>query len=166
MAHLVSIAIKPPEREHRPADHYTRVSVERAVLEAERGIVGDAKASRGKRQLNVMLVEMVEQLRAEGFRTAPGELGEQLVISGLSPELAAPGVRLRLGDRAVILLGELREPCDRFARIQGSPEEIVIGRIGYMARVLVGGEIAVGSPVDELPGVEIDEPMTRDRLLS
>src|SRR5205814_1734905 len=99
------------------------------------------------RQLNVMLAETVEQLRSEGFRTTPGELGEQIVIAGLPANAVASGVRLRLGESAVIELVEDREPCRRFARIQGKPTNTGRGRIGFMARVLVGGEVAVGSAV-------------------
>ncbi len=146
MPHIVSIAYTPAEIERRPADRYARMPLQRATLVARHGIEGDAKASRGKRQLNVMLAEDVERLRAEGFHAATGELGEQLVIVGLSPDAAVPGACLRLGDSAVVELVELRTPCGRFARVQGQPAAVAAGRIGFMARVVVGGEIAVGSP--------------------
>jgi MOSC domain-containing protein YiiM len=146
MPHIVSIAYTPTEIERRPDDRYARMPLERAKLAPRHGIEGDAKASRGKRQLNVMLAEDVAQLRAEGFHAVPGELGEQLVIAGLARDAAVPGARVRLGDSAVIELVDLRTPCGRFARVQGRPATEAVGRIGFMARVLVGGEIAVGSP--------------------
>jgi len=151
MPHIVSIAYTPADTERRPADHYARASLTHAALVAGQGIAGDVKAKAGKRQLNVMLAETVAELRAEGFCTAPGELGEQLVIAGLGAA-AIPGARIQLGDSAVIELGELREPCGRFARIQGVPAAAGEGRIGFMARVLVDGEIAVGSPATLVDG--------------
>ena len=147
MPHVASIAYKPTNSEHRPEDRFSRVAVERAELVAGHGIAGDAKARADSRQLNVMLAETVEQLRAEGFLTAPGELGEQLVIAGLPAEAAIPGTRLRIGESAVIELGYFRVPCGRFARVQGKPKDEARERIGFMARVLVGGEIAVGCSV-------------------
>jgi MOSC domain-containing protein YiiM len=146
MPHIVSIAYMPYDIDRHPRDHFARVAVQQAYLLANHGIEGDAKATNGKRQLNVMLAETVEDLRAEGLRTAPGELGEQLVITGLNPSDLAPGIHLRIGDRAIIELGKLRTPCDRFAHIQQVAIEQVVGRIGYMARVIADGPIVIGSP--------------------
>jgi MOSC domain-containing protein YiiM len=157
MPNLVSIAYTPFDVERSPRDHYARVSVEHAQLVAGHGIDGDAKATTGQRQLNVMLAETVDQLRAEGLHTAPGQLGEQLVVAGLNPVDLKPGVQLRLGNEAVIELGKLRTPCDRFAHIQGVPVKSAVGRIGYMARVTVGGQIAVGSLVGVDSGVSQGE---------
>jgi MOSC domain-containing protein YiiM len=146
MPHIVSLVYTPAGIEQRPEDHYARVAVASAVLVEGQGIAGDGKG-RGSRQLNVMLAETVEQLRAEGFRTGPGELGEQVVIAGLGPDALPAGARLRLGESAVIEITSPRMPCGRFARVQGKPQDAASGRIGFMARVLRGGEVAVGSAV-------------------
>jgi MOSC domain-containing protein YiiM len=147
MAHVVSIVYTPPEVEQRPADRYARVVVERAVLVVGRGIEGDTKGRGGRRELNVLLAEDVESLRGEGFYSAPGQLGEQLVIAGLGPGAPAVGARLRLGDAAVIEVTEPRTGCGRFASIQGRPKDAANGRLGFMARVLRGGEVRVGAAV-------------------
>src|SRR4051794_7712783 len=101
-ATIVSIVYRPTHIEQRPADHYGRVPVERVRLVVGHGIQGDTKGSRGKRQLNVMQAEMVEQLQAEGFHAGPGGLGEQIVVAGLDADALAPGSRLQLGDSAII----------------------------------------------------------------
>jgi len=144
---VVSIAYKPTDGDQHPENHYSRVATVRATLVADRGIARDAKARPGDRQLNVMLAETVRQLNAEGFHTAPGELGEQLVIDGLTATALAPGTRLRLGDSAIIELGNPREPCARFERVQGHSIASAVGRIGFMARVIVGGDVALGMKV-------------------
>lgn len=147
MPHVASLAYKPADAEDQPDDRFSRLSVERVTLVAGYGIAGDMKGRSDSRQLNVMLAQTVEELRTEGFRTAPGELGEQIVIAELSAAVAVLGTRLRLGDSAVIELASFREPCGRFAQIQGQSADAVEGRVGFMARVLVGGEVAVGAPV-------------------
>lgn len=147
MPHVVSLSYKPADLERRPEGRFSRLSVERVTLVPGYGVAGDTKGRSDSRQLNILLAETVEQLRAEGFRTAPGELGEQVVIAGLPAEAAVPGARLRVGDSAVIELAYFRVPCGRFARIHGQPKDAARGRIGFMARVLVGGEVAVGAPV-------------------
>jgi MOSC domain-containing protein YiiM len=143
---VLSITVKPRNGENRPG-RFSRVPAEQAKLVAKHGIDGDAKAGRSHRQLNVMFADMVAQLLAEGFYTAPGELGEQLVIADIPSASVRKGTRLRLGDAAIVELVSLREPCGRFTGIQGKPVALAVERIGYMANVLVGGDIAVGSAV-------------------
>jgi MOSC domain-containing protein YiiM len=147
MPHIASLVYTPADVERRPPKHYARVAQKRALLRPGHGIEGDAKANDGKRQLNVMLAEDLEQLRARGFRAAPGELGEQLVIAGLEPGVLEVGVRLRLGESAVLEITMPRMGCERFAAVQGTARDAADGRLGFMARVLCGGEVAVGDEV-------------------
>jgi MOSC domain-containing protein YiiM len=147
MPKVVSIAFKSKDMENKPANFFSRRSVERAVLAPDQGIVGDMKGGSGKRQLNVMFAETVAELRSEGSHALPGELGEQIVITGLPPGARAPGVQLQIGENAVISLDFYRTGCTRFEHIQQRPKKSVAGRLGIMARVLVGGEIAVGDQV-------------------
>jgi MOSC domain-containing protein YiiM len=147
MPHVVSIVYTPANVERKPSDRYARVAVERATLVEGSGIDGDAKGRGGSRQLNVLHAEAVASVRGEGFRAGPGELGEQVVIAGLGRGSPAVGVRLRLGESAVIEVTEPRTGCGRFAAIQGRSKDSADGRLGFMARVLRGGEVAVGDAV-------------------
>jgi MOSC domain-containing protein YiiM len=119
MGEVVSIAHKPEGIDPRPPDHYARVPLGVATLQAGRGIVTDRKGGNPDRQLNVMARETLEQLSAEGLRTAPGEMGEQIVVSGMGVDRLAPGIRLQLGEEAVIEVIKPRTGCDRLRRIQG-----------------------------------------------
>ncbi len=134
----------------RPPDHYARVPLEVATLLAGRGIVGDRKGGRPARQLNVMALETLEQLGAEGYRTAPGEMGEQIVLSGVAVDQLPAGTRLRLGGEAVLEVLEPRTGCDRLRHIQGCTPADVAGRLGVMARVVIGGTVRVGDPVAQV----------------
>jgi MOSC domain-containing protein YiiM len=146
---VVSIVYSPPGSKRRPQDHYTRVPLERAKLIEFLGIDGDLKSGTGDRQLNVMLAENLAELLAEGFKTSPGELGEQIVISGIPADALVPGARVRLGS-AVIEVTIPRTGCARFETIQGKTKQAAAGRLGVLARVIAGGEIAVGDEVEVL----------------
>lgn len=144
---VVSIVYTPKGILRRPQDHYTRVPVASVQLIEFRGIDGDMKGGTGKRQINVMNTEILEQLQAEGFRTEPGQLGEQIVIAGIPPGALTPGVRLRLGGAAIEVTIP-RTGCERFETIQGRPRSSVEGRLGVLARVVSGGEVSVGDTVE------------------
>jgi len=148
MAHLVSIVYTPRGSEpRRPMGHFARVPLERARLAEFRGIEDDLKGGTGERQLNVMCAEVLDQLRGEGFQVDPGQMGEQIVIAGVTAESLAVGTRVRIGETAVIEVTLPRTGCARFEMIQGQPKQSVAGRLGVMARVVTGGEIAVGDEV-------------------
>ena len=148
MAHVVSIVYTPRDVEvRRPQDRYARVAADRVRLVEFQGIEGDAKGTSTDRQINVMHAEMLEQLGAEGFQVAPGEMGEQIVVAGLDPAALTEGTRLQLGS-AVIEVGIPRTGCARFEAIQGKPRQSAKGRLGFLATVVTGGEVAVGDAVE------------------
>jgi MOSC domain-containing protein YiiM len=150
-ARVVSIVYTPREIDmRRPQDHYTRVACERVTLVDFEGIVGDAKGGVGKRQLNIMAAETLAELRAEGFKTEPGDMGEQIVVAGIVLASVTVGSRWRIGS-AVVEVTLPRTGCSRFEMIQGKPKQSVQGRLGVMARVVTGGEVAVGDLVEMLP---------------
>src|SRR5438309_2247083 len=119
MPAIVSIAYSPPAEVPRPKDQYHRVSVSQANLLAGHGIEGDRKGKWGQRQINVMSAETLKVLHGEGFRTGPGELGEQIVIDGIDVDALPVGARIHLGSSAIIEVTMPRTGCDRFEHIQG-----------------------------------------------
>jgi MOSC domain-containing protein YiiM len=151
---IISICYKPEGA--KSPDTYLRVIRESVELVIGRGIRGDRKGRSPRRQLNIMSQETVEQLHSEGYRTAPGELGEQIVISGIDVQQLPVGSHLQLGDSAWIEIFSLREPCDRFAHIQGLPE--AHGRVGILGGVVKGGSIKVGDRVRVLQPEEVVLP--------
>ena len=144
MGTIVSIAFSPPSENPRPEDRYHRVPAASARLAVDRGIETDRKSKGGKRQINIMSAASLAGLRDEGFKTAPGEMGEQIVIEGIEIDGLKTGARLRLGGEAIVEVDIPRTGCDRFERIQGKFKGLARGRMGVMAFVVNGGTIAVG----------------------
>jgi len=146
MSDLVSIVYKPRKAEPLEAA-YSRVPLQETLLIADYGIEGDAKGG-GKRQLNVMSAGVVQDLAAEGFLAEPGQLGEQLIVGGMDVNALALGTRLRIGAEACVELTEPRTGCGKFELYQSKSRQDATGRLGMMARVVMGGQIAVGDPVE------------------
>jgi MOSC domain-containing protein YiiM len=156
MPHIASIVYSPKLDYEEPADHYLRVPVFFAELVAGHGIDGDRKGSNPDRGLNVMSAEILADLAREGFKTGPGQMGEQLAISGLDFSALTEGVRLQIGDAATIEVIKNRAGCERFEHIQRHPPETVAGRLGFMASVVASGHIRVGDSVRVLEAVPGD----------
>lgn len=146
-ASIASIVYTPKTVERHPKDHFARQPLESAQLVANFGIEHDLKGGHPKRQLNVMCAEKLAALNAEGFKTAPGELGEQIIVKNLDIEALPSGTHVQIGSEAVIEIVELRNGCDRFESIQGKPRGDAAKRLGIIARVIQSGTIQVGDPV-------------------
>lgn len=146
MPSIVSIVYTPRDVERRPTDRYARVALARATLVEGRGIENDLKGT-PNRNLNLMRAEALAELAEEGRKTGPGEMGEQLIIAGLAPSALGDGMKLRLGSTAIVQIDKARTGCARFEYIHGVKKQSVAGRLGAMASVIAGGEIAIGDEV-------------------
>ena len=149
MSLIHSLCYQPerPEQKPQPA-HYIRVPVESCQLITDHGIEGDQKGGHHPdRQLNLMSLETLEIMRAEGYKTNPGEMGEQIIISGLDVGNLASGTRLQLGSEALIEIKERRKGCEWFIDIQGKSPKDTAGNMGVMAAVIADGVVRVGDAV-------------------
>ncbi len=153
MATITSIVYRPDNVPAKPADHFSRVALETVQLVAAYGIEGDRKGGHPDRQVNIMSQETLDQLATEGFQTAPGSMGEQIIISGLDINSLAADSRLQIGDEAVVEIVSPRTGCDRFEAIQKLPPSSAAGRLGMMCRVTQSGPIKLGDTIKILEHV-------------
>ena len=154
MAHITSIVYQP--REYPEGTHesdYIREPLQTATLIAKHGIEGDLKAGHHpERQLNILNQEWLDRAAQKGYKTAPGQFGEQIIITGMELLELSPGTRLQIGDQAVIEVVKGRTGCTRFEAAQGK-QIGDLGALGILARVITGGEIAVGDSVSVVEAV-------------
>ncbi len=166
---------------------FSKVPAASITLVAGLGVLGDAHAgtlvqhrSRVRRdpnqpnlrQVHLLHAEVFDDARAMGYDVGPGDLGENVLTSGLDLLALPTGTRLDLGGPVVRLTG-LRNPCAQIndfrpgllkvvlARADGTPTDEpapstaspqvriveVIRKAGVMAVVEVGGDVAGGHPV-------------------
>jgi len=108
------------------------------------GIVGDGhnheKHNRPDRALSLIDLEILAQLREEGFDLQPGMLGENLTAVGLSVQKMSPGTLLAVGD-VVLRLEQPRKPCYVLDAIDPRLKDVLVGRCGFMASVVHCGTI-------------------------
>ena len=113
------------------------------------------------RQVHLIHSELFDELRPAGFSLFPGAIGENVTTRGIALLALPRGTRLHLGDRAVVQVTGLRNPCrqlDRFqqglmaAMLDRDAQGNAIIKSGIMGIVLSSGEVRVGDPIEaELP---------------
>jgi len=148
MITVKSIVYKPKSEKAGHNFGYLRRPLQEANLVEGYGIEGDRKGGNPNRNLNVMDAITIEELAAQGFPTGPGVLGENVILSGVDLRTLPEGTQLRLGDEAVISLGQPRIPCEQLTPLDARMPESVGGRVGVMCRVLKAGRVMVGDAVE------------------
>jgi MOSC domain-containing protein YiiM len=113
------------------------------------------------RQVHLIHAELHEELLAAGFRLAAGQMGENVTTRGIDLLALPRGALLHLGERAVVEVTGLRNPCSQLDGIQPGLMQAVLDRdedgrlvrkAGVMGVVVMGGEIRPGESIRvELP---------------
>lgn len=135
----------------RPARREPLVSVDRAQITVEAGLVGDHYAGRpgGPRQVTLIQAEDLAAIAAFLGRAepvSPFDLRRNLVVAGINLQ-GLSDKRFRIGGAVLEATGGCH-PCGRMNAILGEGGyNAVRGRGGLTARVIEGGEIAVGDAV-------------------
>jgi MOSC domain-containing protein YiiM len=108
------------------------------------------------RQVHLLHAKLHDELRAEGFAVAPGQMGENVTTRGVDLLGLPAGTRLQLGATAVVEVTGLRNPCVQLDGLQPGLMAATLGRdragglvrkAGVMGIVLSGGDVAAGDSI-------------------
>jgi MOSC domain-containing protein YiiM len=151
---------------------FSKAPVAAIGLLAGLGVEGDSHAGRtvqhlsrvrrdpsqpNLRQVHLIHAELHDELAAQGFAVAPGDMGENVTTRGLDLLAIPTGTRLHLGPQAVVEITGLRNPCvqlDRFASglmtavLDQAPDGSVIRRAGVMSIVIAAGVVRPGDAIE------------------
>ena len=129
-----------PARNSGRMDGHERV---RAV--SDHGLEGCAHARPGgKRQVLFASSEHLETVGVD-----PGRIRENFTVDGADVQAWPVGQQVRVGD-ALFEVTMVCDPCERMEAIRPGLREELEGRRGMLARVVEGGEVAVGDPLELL----------------
>jgi len=109
------------------------------------GIEGDDHFSPG----SIRQVLLIEQETLIRLGLSPGQVKENVTVSGLPLMGLASGTRLALGPAEVEVTKEC-EPCSRMDEIREGLRVELVGRRGMLAKVVRPGVVRVGDPVSVL----------------
>lgn len=115
------------------------------------GVEGDAQNNLKHhggpdRAVCIYSIELYDELRKEGLEVDNGSFGENFTTSGIDLNALAKGDRLRVGD-CLIEITDVRVPCNTLKKCSANLPKAMIGRSGWMAKVI---EEAVVKPGDAI----------------
>jgi MOSC domain-containing protein YiiM len=137
--HVVGVCIS----HHRRAP---KRNIEEGMLREGLGLEGDSHAST-EREISVLTSEDVEEVcRARGIQALPGAFAENIRTRDVDLGKVRIGGRIRLGEAVVEVVALGKDPSEPhpygYCGISLLPEK------GVFARVVVGGVVRVGDPVE------------------
>lgn len=97
--------------------------------------------------------ELYEELRDAGIQFPEdfaGSIGENFTTRGLDHRKLAKGDRLKVG-QCVIELTDVRVPCNQLRAWDSDLPELIVGRSGWVARVITEGVVLAGDQIEVLP---------------
>lgn len=123
-------------------------SVEAVTVEAGKGIVGDRYHGTKHRHVTVQSAESLREAAASYGAPVPAELTRRNVTVSDGEVPRTPGARLRIGS-VVLEVVRVAAPCKMLDDTIGRGAQGVLRRrAGSVCRVLEGGEIGLGDPVE------------------
>lgn len=100
------------------------------------------------RALCLLSEEVYAALREDDVDcSAPGTFGENVLLRGLDDASLRPGDRLHLGDDVVVEIHDVRAPCKTLKSVDGRFPDLMLGRSGWVCRVVETGTIRPGMTV-------------------
>ncbi|MEL6876146.1 MAG: MOSC domain-containing protein, partial [Pseudomonadota bacterium] len=172
MAKVISVS--------REQDHnFSKIPEQQITLIAGQGVQGDAHCGHtvkhrsrvardpdqpNLRQVHLVHDELLTDLRTRGFSVQPGDLGENILTSGIALLDQPTGTMLQIGEQVELRLTGLRNPCRQLndfapglmeAVLAQEPEGELVRKAGVMAVVEAGGTVQAGDPVSlRLPAMQ------------
>ena len=113
-------------------------------------------------QVHLIATELLAELAAKGFQLNPGDLGENILTTGLDLLNLPKGTLLHLGSEAIVEVTGLRTPCSQIDTFRTGLQEHLWGsrdaanqktrRAGIMSIVHTGGLVHANDSIRiELP---------------
>jgi MOSC domain-containing protein YiiM len=116
------------------------------------GLDTDAHAGGWHRQISLLAMESIQKIRDKGLAVAPGDFAENITTEGVRLWELPVGMRLQLGDEALVEVTQIGKACHSRCAIFHQVGDCVMPREGIFARILKPGIIR---PADRIYSVPI-----------
>lgn len=95
--------------------------------------------------------ELYDELRDAGVDMTFGSVGENFTTRGLDLRRLAKGDRLRVGEEGcVVEITDVRVPCNQLKKWDTELPELIVGRSGWVAKVISEGVVKPGDAIELL----------------
>ncbi len=110
------------------------------------GIEGDVHAGNWHRQISLLAVESIEEMRKKGLNVRPGAFAENITTESITLTDLHVGDHIRMGE-AELEITQIGKECHSRCAIYYKAGDCVMPREGIFAKVVRGGTIRVADEI-------------------
>ncbi len=114
------------------------------------GLQGDAHADKWHRQVSLLALESIEEMRKKGLNVGPGDFAENITTKGIKLETLPIGTKLQIGN-VLLEVTQIGKVCPRPCAVFYRVGDCIMPKKGIFAKVIKGGRAKVG---DEITVIE------------
>jgi MOSC domain-containing protein YiiM len=127
-----------------------KLPIKEAMVTAD-GVKGDWQKNRKyhggpNRAICIYSEELYQSLRDAGVIVKNGDVGENFTTTGINLQHLKKGDRLMVGG-CIIELTDIRIPCHQLKKWDADLPELIVGRSGWVAKVVKEGTVKQGDPI-------------------
>ena len=135
-----------------------KLPISRALVTLD-GVAGDWQKNRKyhggpDRAVCLFSEELYAWLRGQGVDLRNGDMGENFTTRGIDLMALHAGERMKVGSDCVIELTDVRAPCRSLKKWDARFPGLILGRSGWLARVIVEGEVKSGDQIQVFAEIE------------
>jgi MOSC domain-containing protein YiiM len=125
-----------------------KTQVKEVELIKDYGIKNDAHAGSWHRQVSFLSSENIEKTKESGLDVNFGDFAENIATVGIDWKSVPVGTVVKLGGTAIVEITQIGKECHKKCAIYYAAGDCIMPKEGVFARVLEGGKIACGDPVE------------------
>ncbi|MDP3731835.1 MAG: MOSC domain-containing protein [Candidatus Omnitrophota bacterium] len=124
-----------------------KTNVPEIILKENFGIMGDAHAGTGNRQVSLLAEESIEKIKAKGIQVKAGDFAENITTQGLDLLGLDIGTKLKIGLDVILELTQKGKECHTRCSIYYQAGDCVMPKEGVFAKVVKGGNVKPGDEI-------------------
>lgn len=131
-----------------------RETIEKSNLIENFGLADDVRAGPGARQVSLLAIESIRKqaecpkVKRENPFFGPGDFAENITTEGLNLRQLNIGDKLKIGTQIILEISKIGKECHKYCAIYQKDADCIIPREGIFAKVLRGGEVAIGGEIE------------------
>jgi len=124
-------------------------NIKKCRLIKDFGLEGDAHAAPGIRQVSLLGIESIKEMKKQGYKVNCGGFGENITTEGIVLYKLPLKTKLKVNN-VVLEVSQIGKVCHRPCKIFYDIGKCIMPKQGIFAKVLEEGEIKVGDEVERL----------------
>jgi MOSC domain-containing protein YiiM len=146
---VVSLAVSPKKGTKK-------TPVEEVYVKEGHGIEGDAHAGAWHRQVSLLAYESIRKAQEKGLDVGFGDFAENIASEGIEWHLLPLGTKFKVGE-VLLELTQIGKECHKRCAIYYMAGDCIMPREGVFAKVVKGGSIKVGDPIQIISSSVLDK---------